>query len=103
HCVFRDHDATDRLARRTVRHQVHISVLGGRLHAHIDPLRCGDEPRTARSLSRIAGYLRRRADTPVAGDALADQSAGAAWPRDGRVRYRHDHWSYERPATRRLA
>ena len=51
----------------------------------------------------LAGRLRGRADPAVAGDAVADQPAGAARPGDGGVRHRHDHRADHGAGARRLA
>ena len=55
-----DHDAADRLARRPVRHQIHLSRLGARLHVCLGAVRQRDEPAQLVIFRIVQGDLRRR-------------------------------------------
>ena len=85
HGLDGDHDAADRVARRTVRHQVRFPGLGARLHGVFRAGRQRDQPDAARDLPHRAGDLRRRAGAAVAIDAAVDQPAGTARAGDGGV------------------
>jgi MFS family permease len=65
---------------------------------------CGaaHEPRRARFLSRVAGGRGGRSGPAVAGDAVADQPAGAPRPCHGGVWHGHDLWADHGAGARRL-
>jgi hypothetical protein len=65
-------------------------VSVNRLHARLGAVRRRHEPRRAGFLSCAPGGGRGRYGPAVAGDAAADQPAGASRPRHGSVRHGHD-------------
>ena len=103
HRVLGDHDAADRVARRPLWRQVHLSRLGHRVHACLGVVRRGDEPGPARGLSPAARRLQRRAGAARAGDPVHDLSARAPRLRDGDLQHRRDDGADHRPDPRRLA
>ena len=104
HRLLGDHDAADRLARRPLWRQIHLSRLGRRLHDRLGVVRRRDEPLRSWCFYRVLqGVSRRRAGAARAGDAVYDLPARAPRLRDGDLQHRRDDGADHRPDPRRLA